>query len=91
MPRWTTLQPTSVHSQGGATLKVLEDKSILASGTNPEQEVYEVIAELPPGKWSAVRLEGLKHESLPKGGVGRSDNSNVVLTDFALYSSLHLK
>ena len=85
MPRWTTLQPTTLHSQGGATLEVLEDNSILASGTNPEQEVYEVIAELPPGKWSAVRLEGLKHESLPKGGVGRSDNGNVVLTDFALF------
>ena len=40
---------------------------------------------MPPGKWSAVRLEGLTHESLPKGGVGRSDNSNVVLTDFALF------
>ena len=85
MPRWTTLKPTSLYSKGGATLEVLEDYSILASGTNPEQEIYEVIAELPPGKWSAIRLEGLKHESLPKGGVGRSDNSNVVLTDFALF------
>ena len=85
MPRWTTLKPTLLSSKGGATLEVLEDYSILASGTNPEREIYEVIAELPPGKWSAVRLEGLTHESLPKGGVGRSDNSNVVLTDFALY------
>ena len=85
MPRWTTLKPTSLYSKGGATLEVLEDNSILASGTNPEQEIYEVIIDLPPGKWSAVRLEGLTHESLPKGGVGRSDNSNVVLTDFALF------
>ncbi len=85
MPRWATLKPTSLYAKGGATLEVLEDNSILASGTNPEQEIYEVIVELTPGKWSAVRLEGLKHESLPKGGVGRSDNSNVVLTDFALF------
>ena len=85
IPRWTTLKPTSLSSKGGATLEILEDNSILASGTNPEQEIYEVIAELPPGKWSAVRLEGLTHESLPKGGVGRSDNSNVVLTDFAVF------
>ena len=85
MPHWTTLKPTSLYSTGGATLEVLEDSSILASGTNPEQEIYEVIVELPPGKWSAVRLEGLTHESLPKAGVGRSDNSNVVLTDFALF------
>ena len=86
IPRWTTLKPASLYSKGGATLEVLEDNSILASGTNPEQEIYEVIAELPPGnQWSAVRLEGLTHESLPKSGVGRSDNSNVVLTDFALF------
>ena len=85
MPHWTTLKPTSLYSKGSATLEVLEDNSILASGPNPEQEIYEVIAELPPGKWSAVRLEGLTHESLPKGGVGRSSNSNVVLTDFALF------
>ncbi|MYB01567.1 DUF1553 domain-containing protein, partial [Candidatus Poribacteria bacterium] len=84
MPRWTTLKPTSLYSKGGATLEVLEDNSILASGTNPEQETYEVIVDLPPGKWSAVRLEGIKHESLPKGGIGRSSNGNVVLTDFAL-------
>ena len=85
MPRWTTLKPTSLYSKGGATLEILEDYSVLASGTNPEQEIYEVIAELPPGKWSAVRLEGITHESLPKAGVGRSDNSNVVLTDFAVF------
>ena len=85
MPRWTPLKPTSLHSKGGATLEVLEDSSILASGTNPEQEIYEVVAELPPGKWSAVRLEGLTHESFPRGGVGRSANSNTVLTDFAVF------
>ena len=86
MPRWTMLKPDSLYSKGGATLEVLEDNSILASGTNPEQETYEVIVELPPGnQWSAVRLEGITHESLPKGGIGRSDNGNVVLTDFALF------
>ena len=37
------------------------------------------------GKWSAVRLEGLTHESLPESGFGRSSNGNVILTDFALF------
>ena len=85
MPRWTTLKPTSLYSKGGATLEALEDNSILASGTNPEQETYEVIVDLPPGKWSAVRLEGIKDASLPKSGIGRSSNGNVVLTDFAVF------
>ena len=85
IPHWTLLTAKSLYSKGGATLEVLEDNSILASGTNPEQEIYEIIAELPPGKWSAVRLEGLTHESLPESGFGRSDNGNAVLTDFALF------
>ena len=86
IPHWTTLKPTSLYSKGGATLEVLEDNSILVSGNNPEQETYEVIVEIPPGnQWSAVRLEGLTHESLPESGFGRSDNGNVVLTDFALF------
>ena len=87
MPRWTTLKPTSLYSKGDATLEVLEDNSILVSGNNPEQETYEVTVEIPPGKWSAVRLEGLTHESLPKGGFGRSDNGNVVLTDFSIFTA----
>ncbi len=84
MPRWTTIKPEVVLSQGGATLAIQDDNSVLASGTNPDKEVYEVIAKLPQGKWSAVRLEGLPDKSLPGSGIGRTDNSNVVLTGFSV-------
>ena len=84
MPRWTTIKPEVVLSQGGATMTVQDDNSVLASGANPDKEVYEVIAKLPPGKWSAVRLEGLPDKSLPGSGIGRTDNSNVVLTGFSV-------
>ncbi len=84
MPRWTTIKPEVVLSQGLATVKIHEDNSVLASGTNPDKEVYEVIAKLPPGKWSALRLEGIPDKSLPGSGIGRSDNSNVVLTGFSV-------
>ena len=83
MPRWTFIKPDVVLSQGGATVEIRDDNSVLASGTNPDKEVYEVIAKLPPGKWSAVRLEGIPDKSLPSSGIGRSDNSNVVLTGFS--------
>jgi hypothetical protein len=82
LPQWTILDPKEFSSQGGAKLEKLDDKSILASGDNPEKEIYEVTAELPEGEYTAIRLEGLKHKSLPKEGAGRSDNSNVVLTEF---------
>ena len=84
IPRWTYIKPSVVLSQGGATLEIQEDNSVLASGTNPDNEVYEIIAELPSGNWSALRLEGIPDASLPASGIGRSDNSNVILTGFSV-------
>ena len=84
IPQWTHIKPSVVLSQGGATLEIQEDNSVLASGTNPDKEVYELIAELPSGKWSALRLEGIPDKSLPASGIGRSDNSNVVMTGFSV-------
>ena len=84
IPRWTYVKPNVVLSQGGATLDIQEDNSVLASGMNPDKEVYEIIAELPSGNWSALRLEGIPDESLPASGIGRSDNSNVVLTGISV-------
>ncbi|MEK6233847.1 MAG: DUF1553 domain-containing protein, partial [Planctomycetales bacterium] len=69
-------------SSGGASLKNLEDHSILASGKNSAKEIYEVVARVDSGALRAIRLEGLTHASLTKGGAGRSNNSNVVLTEF---------
>ncbi|MCA8993924.1 MAG: DUF1553 domain-containing protein [Planctomycetaceae bacterium] len=85
--QWEILSPVSSVSQGGATLTLQEDQSILASGENPAKEVYEFVLELGDGTWETVRLEGLTHPSLTEGGHGRSSNSNVVLTGFEAYSS----
>lgn len=69
--RWTFLKPTTMTSQGGAALAELADGSLLASGANPAKEVYEVEGLLDAGPLTAVRLEGLRHESLPGGGISR--------------------
>ncbi|MBC8357111.1 MAG: DUF1553 domain-containing protein [Planctomycetes bacterium] len=83
-PEWYVLSPTEFTSSGGATLTKLEDESLLVSGPNPAQEVYEVVAQIDSIGNTAVRLEGLTHESLTGGGAGRSGNSNVVLTGFEI-------
>ncbi len=82
---WMVLVPEEYISQGKADLQVLPDLSILASGTNPAREVYEIVSTVANGPKKAVRLEGLIHESLTAGGAGRSQNSNVVLSEFELY------
>jgi hypothetical protein len=69
--RWTVLRPIRVASEGGATLSVLPDGSVLASGTNPPDDAYTVEAETDLSGITALRLEALPHPSLPAGGPGR--------------------
>ena len=82
LPRWTILQPITYASAGGAKLEVQVDNSVLASGENPDREVYQIEAKLKAGYYTAIRLEGLTDQSLPHKGAGRSENSNVVLSEF---------
>ncbi len=77
---WSPLVPTSVASSGGATLKQLEDGSWLASGTNPDYDIYTITAPLAPGEFTALRLEALPDASLPGQSLGRAFNGNFVLT-----------
>ena len=55
---------------------------MLASGTNPPQDIYEVRLKVAAGNLAAVRLEALPHESLPQKGSGRADDGNFRLSDF---------
>jgi len=80
--RWSVLSSASVTGSDGETFTTLEDHSILAGDENPAQTTYEVTAPLADSVVSALRLEVLRDESLPKGGPGRAENANFVLTDF---------
>ena len=79
---WNVLTPQAMKSSGGSTLTPLDDKSILAGGANPRQDIYDISSQTDAVGISAVRLEALTHESLPGGGPGRHSNSNFVLSEF---------
>ena len=81
---WAVLDPTDLKSAGGATLAKRDDKSILATGTNPEIETYTVVAPTGSKTITALRLEALPDDALAAKGPGRSDNGNIVLTDVKL-------
>ena len=51
----------------GSKLKVLEDNSVLVTENVDSNEDYTVTVPLPAGTHYALRLEGLKHESLHNG------------------------
>ncbi|HLX60880.1 MAG TPA: PSD1 and planctomycete cytochrome C domain-containing protein [Planctomycetota bacterium] len=77
---WIVLAPTDVKAEK-QTLAILNDKSVLASGPNPANDAYTFFAPAPLKKITAVRLEALRHESMTKGGLARSDSGNFVLTN----------
>ncbi len=80
--QWTALKPPSVSSRHGASFRILEDASVLFYGSNPEQDVHELILESDRELIRAIRLEALADASFASGGAGRSENSNFVLTHF---------
>jgi hypothetical protein len=83
--RWTLLHPESYRSHGGATLAILEDGSLLASGENPDADTYEIESAVDlDASITAIRLEVLPDASLPAGGPGRDPEGNFFLTAFEL-------
>ena len=82
---WTTLVPQEADSLGGATLTLLDDRSFLASGRNPDADTYVVRASCPIPEITeirAIRLEVLEHPTLPRGGPGRDSEGNFFLSAF---------
>jgi hypothetical protein len=73
-------QALAVGSVAGAEATVLDDRSVLTSGPNPANATYTVRAAAPAGNFSALKLEALRHPSMTKGGIARSDSGNFVLT-----------
>lgn len=79
--RWARLTPASAVSAGGATLKIRDNQSILASGPNPDRDTYTVRVTNAPGGVLGLRLEVLPDDSLPAKGPGRATTGNFVLTE----------
>ncbi|MCI0681757.1 MAG: protein kinase [Gemmataceae bacterium] len=79
--KWTTLKPLAAKSERGATLTVQPDDSVLASGANPDKDVYLIETEVQ-GRVGAIRLEAIPDKSLPQGGAGRARSGNFALSEF---------
>ncbi|HEX4945760.1 MAG TPA: PSD1 and planctomycete cytochrome C domain-containing protein [Blastocatellia bacterium] len=78
--QWTVLEPNEIKAVNGATLTKQADKSVLASGANPEAETYVVTTRTELKNITALRLEAMTDPSLPKGGPGRDPYGNFLLT-----------
>ncbi len=85
---WFPLELTNAHSTGGSTYTNLPDKSLLATGVNPIYDTITVEANTLLTGITAVMLEVLPDESLPKQGPGRwSQTGNFILDDIGLWAA----
>ncbi len=79
--RWNRLVPARADSAEGATLKIRDDRSILATGKNPDLDTYTIHLTNAPSRIAALRVEALPDDSLPAKGPGRAGNGNFVLNE----------
>lgn len=73
--QWTPLKPSSASSNL-PLLTILDDNSIIASGDMSKRDLYEVTfapsrSTPDSSRWTAIRIEALPDEELPKNGPGR--------------------
>ena len=76
---WMPSQLVDAHSAHGATLTIQSDGSVLASGTNPNDDEQTLTLETEATDIRMLALEALTDPTLPSGRVGRAPNGNAIL------------
>ncbi|HTI71115.1 MAG TPA: PSD1 and planctomycete cytochrome C domain-containing protein [Candidatus Limnocylindria bacterium] len=79
--RWTVRAPSTAVSTNGATLKIRDDLSVVASGKKPDTDTYMLRFTNILAGVVGLRLEAIPDDNLPAKGSGRADNGNFVLTE----------
>lgn len=74
---WTFLAPESAESQNGAMLAIRDDGSVLASGPEPEHDVYTVLLRTDLSVVTGLLLDAPTHKAYGRGSAG---NVNFVLS-----------
>jgi hypothetical protein len=80
---WTPLDIGDFKSAVGATMKKLDDKSVLIEGAKGH-DTYTVTIPTDVKGITGIRLEALPDDSLAAKGPGRAPNGNFVLNELAL-------
>lgn len=82
--KWIVPADLVATSDGDAHFTPQSGGSLLVQGSTSGEETYRVSFAMPASKVMALRLEVLRHDSLPKGGPGRAKNGNLVLSEIEI-------
>ena len=81
---WQVLTPTKAVSNGGESLRIVKDGSLLAEGKPGDKSTYQIEVSVPAGTWKSFQMETMLHKSMKQNGPGRNTtnaNPNFVLTE----------
>ncbi|MEO7678936.1 MAG: DUF1549 domain-containing protein, partial [Verrucomicrobiota bacterium] len=78
---WLTPGSAEFSSKNGAEAEFLLDGSFRVGGKNPEKETYTIKFDTSLRRVTHVQLEAIPDENVGKGGPGRTDHGNFVLSE----------
>lgn len=79
--KWTVLAPVAARSTEGVQFNSLPDGSLLVSGRAVDRDRYTIDVETKLRGITAIRVETLLDETLPRGGPGRAGDGRFQLTE----------
>ncbi len=81
---WRTPAEAEFASTSGADGEFLSDGSFRVTGKNPDRDTYILQFDTGPMKVTHLQLEALPDPAVVKGGPGRTDHGNFVVTEIEL-------
>ncbi|HUS35611.1 MAG TPA: DUF1549 and DUF1553 domain-containing protein, partial [Verrucomicrobiae bacterium] len=81
---WRVPGEQEFESKEGAGGEFLTDGSFRVSGKSPEKDVYTIKFDAAIPKLTHVQIEALPDAQVVKGGPGRTDHGNFVVTELEL-------
>jgi len=82
---WQPSYPIEVRSEGGATMTVLDDATVIATGENPRRETQVVTLSTSLTNITGIRVEALNHWTMGHG-ISRAGTSPFVLSEIDIES-----
>ena len=61
---WQVLTPTKAVSNGGESLRIVKDGSLLAEGKPGDKTTYQIELSVPAGTWKSFQMETMLHKSM---------------------------
>jgi cytochrome c553 len=83
---WTALEPVSASAKNGTRVLIQgNDFSIIAAGPGAPKDTYTARYKTPLKNITALRLEAVTFEELPRRGPGRAANGGFAVTELSVF------